>query len=287
MAPKAAAPPKPAEAAPEAAPETPVSTSNERPAPMQPEMSIAYLQHLAEVVKWFDSQIAQASGQGAAAKKAVRERIAGEVKSKSDAVLQKIGDAFGTVDDRVLVGVLNDLDTLLTGLKERADKIVTEEQGKTKGSASGDTEGLKEQRKKTRVAFDSLKNLLEGTMDLDTSSVVLPKRGGGGTGKKGTRTKSSGFDFFIEGKAQSESQNTFSGTAFYAVKGGTGTIKEAEARQSAYLKEVLVKNGIPENPKDWPDTWTVKLPNGKVVSAKKRPPAPVEEASETETPANA
>lgn len=264
-------------------------------AQMTPAMTLEYLQFLADQVKGLDSSISQASGQGAAAKKAIREKITGEVKADADKIVGELSKKFEKVSDRVLVGVLELLDSVTTALKERADKIVSEEQAAAKGEVSGNTEELRDRRKKAVTAFNSLKNLLEDMAGVDTSSVSIPKRGGGGkkgTGTKRTRTK--GYDFYIDNKKLSDSQNTLSGVAFYAVKGGTGTIKEAEGQQSAYLKGVLAENKIAESPTEWGEGWKITLKNGKTVEARKRPPEPegegisdAEAEALAEVPANA
>lgn len=253
------------------------------------EVSLEQLKTFSKDISDLDAKLASASGQGAAAKKAIRERIAAEVATDATKLIGRISKALEETDDKTLVGVLVKLDELVAPLKERAEKVVTAEQESAKTESGESTDKMREDRKKLVLTFNALKTLLEEQLGIDTAEVPLPKRAGGGGkgGKRGPRGKTSGFNFSIDGKQMGDSQNSFSATAFYATKG----VKEAEGQQSAYLKSLVVAKYGEEFAKL--DEWEVNVPVGdgktKVVKAVRKP---VEATPETTTeptpePANA
>jgi len=243
--------------------------------------------HAAKITQ-IDSQIAAATGNDASVRKAVIEELATANSDQVNSVAGKIVEQLKKLDPAVLVGLQARVEEAFSGeLKALTDDVINSKM-KEKVGEGVDVNALKETRKAELDAFKALKTILD-SVGIDTSDVPEPKRSGGrssggGTVKSGKNKE--GYRFTLDGKDRPDSQNSFSSLAFYATEGlkvdpSTGDVVVREKGDegklgSKELKELLAKNGIKFGEQD---EWSLTLPNGKVIGARR------EAAAATDTPA--
>lgn len=216
----------------------------------------------------------------AGGKRAIANAIVDETKdSWEKPVTSVIASLTGISDDRVLVGSYTALvKALRESFNERVDKFLTEQkesQGTEVVQLSADEiSALTTQRRQLNEEFKALEQVLE-LFDMDTSNVPRPKKRTGSRGKRGPRVFSK-YVFSIDGTERTASQNSLSSIANTVCK-GEGFENDWK---SGDLRTFLSEQGIDlTNP---PDSFSVTLPNGKVLSAQKQEAGEDEEEEEDE-----
>lgn len=265
---------------------TDISTT-EAPSEAAPQRAIIELSSLAEIAQQIikvDSDLAAAQGNEAAMRQSVIDKVVAENKPAIDAVVQTLLPQFGGgvvngeqvpgLSPAVLVGVFYELPKAMgEEFSGQIDEIVGKKVADLAAGVKESVDPLKAMRKELVETFKAMESILKH-LHIDTSSVPLPKRSGGrpsgsgggrGSGKTGRNNEN--MRYFIDGKPQPASQNSLSSTNWYSSMGCAGTPEAPDRFTTAAFKEFLTANGVDFS--GAVDTWEVKLPNGKTVSARK------------------
>lgn len=232
-------------------------------------LDVTELEKLSAAISEIDTQISANSGNGAAMKRSLSERIATENASDIDPIVTQVVDMVQGLSPALIAGVMSKLpDALDENFNGEVNDFLDAEVKKITEGSTNDVAALREARKAKVEAFRAFKTVLD-TFGIDTASVVEPKRSAGRSASSGTPKlgkNKEGYRYFLDGKARPLSQNTISSVAF------TGTVK-CDTTEGAperwgvkQLKEFLVAQGV-----NWgvDDEWEVKLPNGSVASARR------------------
>lgn len=253
------------------------ATPTPAPENTQVVISLDALVNVGAEISSLDAKIAAASGNEAQVRKSITEGFATANTTVIDGILGKLLPNIAELDTDIIAGLLDRLPDALDEefgprVNERVDALVTEQ---TAGAQEG-LAGLKEARKSKVEASKALRFMLE-QFQIDTSSVPEPKRGGGRTPGSGGGSSASktgrnkeGYRYSMDGAKRPPSQNALSSLAFYATVGCAGTADKPERWSTAQMKEFIAAQGVvmgAEGVEGAQDTWTVTLPNGKVISA--------------------
>lgn len=251
------------------------------------------LENFGKQITDLDARIAAASGSDAAGKKAWIEKLISDNQSDVDGYASSIIEQIGTLDLPLLVGLVTKLEERMKAdLLPKVNEYVDTEYPKTK--TTEDVEGLRNTRKELIVQFKALRAVLD-SFGIPNDHIEDPKRSGGGgrpagsgggSGAKSGANKE-GYRYAIDGKDRPPSQNSFSSVAFYATNGVPEKLLR-EKPEFAELDADAQAAAVKALPKKWgaaelktfvkeqtgaefgsQDTWTVTLPNGKVVSARR------------------
>lgn len=240
------------------------------------QISAEELSGLAEQIAKLDTKIASASGSDTAARKAFIEELITKNADRVDGTVTGLIEQLAEVDIAVLVGLVTRLEERMKAeLTPKVDAYVDVEFPKTQTGTKEEVGALREARKELLTQFKALREVLN-TFKIDTSGIPDPKRSGGGRpsgsgGGKGSKTgeNKEGYRYLIDGKGRPPSQNSFSSLAFYATIGVPAAVKDGTDRErwgAPELKDFLVKAGIKFGEDD---TWEAKLPNDRVVAARR------------------
>lgn len=248
-------------------------------------LDIDYLRQLGANVSRIDEQIAARSGSEGAIRNSVLNRHYASHSDQVDGLVNNLINQFkNAVPIEVMAGVLTRLpDALEENFSTPVDELIAGEVEKLKETAKGDTTALREQRKSALELFRSVRAILE-QIQVDVSSVPEPKRSGGGrpagggtsgASKKSGRNKQN-YRYYINGKQQPPSQNTFSAWVWYATMGCTTVDDKPDRWTAEKMREFLKENGITwgapgeiVDGKPADDTFEVELPNEKTVGARR------------------
>lgn len=247
--------------------------------------SVEGLQSILSQITDIDSQLAAKGGSEAQQRKAAIEAIASENADVIEKAVAQFVKALEKVEPGVVAGVLERFPTAVSEQFQTAiDGLVAEKIKAAAGTDDINPETLKATRKELAADFDSLKRLLVKALPDDSeqfaaaNALEVPKsrRSSTGTGTKKSGKNKEGYRYAIDGKDRPNSQNAFSSVAYYATE-GCPTPDGRERWTTDELKEFVAAQGVKFGEDD---TWSVTLPNNKVVSAKR-------EAAEEEAPEEA
>lgn len=258
----------------------------------QVSVSAETLENYGKQIAELDAKIASASGSDAAGKKAWIENLIAQNQSEVDGYATSIIEQVSELDLPLLVGLVTRLEERLKAdLAPKVETYVNEEYPKTK--TTEDAEALRNTRKELLVQFKALRAVLD-SFGIANAHVPDPKSrgggrpagsgGGGGAGSKSGANKE-GYRYFIDGNMETgagrrpRSQNSFSSVAFYATDNVPAKLAVSNGASEEDAKKLPKKWGAKEL-KDFVvketggefgslDTWTVTLPNGKTVSARR------------------
>lgn len=233
-------------------------------------VSLDQLEEIAKAITEIDTQITAASGSEAQVRKGIAQGLASENAEQVDGIVGQVLSQFETLDVPVLAGLLDRLeDSLKEKFNERINTYI-DERVKASGTGSDvDVAALREARKAKVESFRALKTILD-TFGVETESVPEPKRAAGrpagsGGGSKSGKNKE-GYQYSMDGKDRPPSQNSFSSLAYYATEGCAGTEDKPERWGAQQLKDFLKANGVNFGQDE---TFEVKLPNGRVIGARR------------------
>ena len=256
------------------------------------------LQEILNKITEIDTQVASASGSEAQQKKAAIERISAQNSDEVNKTVTKLIDALGKLAPGVIAGVLDRFETeATTQFGEQITELVNAEVANAKAEGGVDVDSLKNTRKELAADFDSLKRLLSKALPEGSEAATLvaglevPKRrsgGGGGTGKAKSGKNKEGYRYAIDGKDRPNSQNTLSAVTYYATE-KCPTPDGRERWTTDEFRTFLTEQGVNLGEDE---TFTVTLPNGKVVSGAKEQFAdddaePAAEGADASAPASA
>lgn len=236
-------------------------------------ISLDALVALGQEISILDTKIASASGSDTAAKKELVNQIIAENQERVETGTEQFITALQDVPTEVLVGLVAALeDRIKTEFGEKISAFVDERYANIADVSKEQVGALRETRKALATKFKALRGVLE-SFGQDTASVPDPKRSGGGrppgsttgSGSSKSGQNREGYRYSIDGKNRPASQNQFSSVAYYATEGCPND--EGLKRWGAdRLKAFLAENGVTlgEDPE-----WSVTLPNGKVVAARR------------------
>lgn len=248
-------------------------------------LSAEELASLAQRITEVDTKIASASGSDTAAKRAFVEQLISQNAETVDGMVSGLMEQLAKQDLAVLAGLIQRIEERIkSDLVPKVDEYVATEFPKTQTTSKEELEGLRNTRKELVTQFRALREVLN-TFKIPNEHVQEPKRSGGGrpVGSGGGSTKSGankeGYRYLIDGKPKPKSQNTFSSVAFYATNGCPAKVAQAAGEtDEAKLKALPSKWGADELKKFIGEqgvkfgedaTWEVRLPNDKVVSARR------------------
>lgn len=261
-------------------------------------ISVDQLQERANRITEIDSKIAAASGNDSQIRKALIEEMLSQNAEPVTSLYDSVIGQFKSLDGPVLVGLVAKLEEAMKGeLKTLTDSVV-DEKVKAQASTEGvDVNALKEQRKQEVELFRALYTMLD-SLGLDVSEIKEPKRSGGGRpagsggGKSGKNKE--GYRFSIDGKDRPDSQNSFSSLAYYATEGlkdpveAGGEITTAAEGEKSRLTSKALRTWLEQQGVKYgeQDTWEIKLPNGKVIGARRevQPETPAGDVTPEEAP---
>lgn len=226
-----------------------------------------------------DQQIGAASG----SEKAVRESVVSTIVTENSAAVKPVMDSFiqqlQNFPPAIQVAFMAMLeDTVNETVGAAMDALVDEKIASITAGVKENVEPLKDKRKDLVSKFQALRDVLD-MLDVDVSSVPEPKRSAGGTRtSRGTGNSTAKglnkdrYRFYIDDKAQPPSQNTRSAVVYHSTVGcapdGPNGKKERWGVEAFFdhLKTQGINYGPPG---EGDDTWSVTLPNGKRVSARR------------------
>lgn len=250
------------------------------------------LQEILTKIIEIDGQLAAASGSEAQQRKAAIERIASENSDEINKTVTKLVEAVAKLQPGVIAGVLDRFEEAASEkFQGVVDELITAELAKVTNEGGVNPDTLKSTRKELVADFDSLKRLLakalpegsEAQAGVVALEVPRSRRGSGaGSGKSKSGKNKEGYRYAIDGKDRPNSQNTLSAVTYYATEkcptpDGRERWTTEEFRN--FLSEQGVKLGEDES-------FTVNLPNGKVVSGVKEAFDDADEADDETTPDN-
>lgn len=248
-------------------------------------ISIDMLKEKQKVLSDIDSQINAATGNDAAARKAVIDGILATHAEAIDKTFQNLMNSLTQLPSDVFVGLLAKLEEASKGeLKTKVDAVV-DERVKANAGEAVDVDKLKEQRKAELEVFRALKVMLKslGTPQEELDTIEEPRRSGGGrTGSGGTTAKTGmnkeGYRYFMDGKGRPTSQNSFSSLAFYATNGldeaGNKVADGVKSKMSSKGLRAVVDAALAEQGLKFGEApqWEVTLNNGTKIGARKFDP---------------
>lgn len=226
-----------------------------------------------------DEKLDAASGSEAAGKRALANSLATE----NEAMWKKVADNLVTnlskiEDPSAMVGAFTGVvkslnDKFKTAADEYLAKEVANRQTDVVTISDEEMATLNSERKNLVDQFKALKNILD-MFDQDVSDIPEPKKRTGSRGKRGPRVLT-GFDFYIDGKARSASQNSLSSIA--------NTVCTELNWKTSDLRNFLTEKGIDlQNPGEG---FEVELPTDPAVTLKavKGEPQAADEEEDDET----
>lgn len=250
------------------------------------------LASLGKEIAEIDTRIGAASGSESAVRKRVAESFAVENAAEVEKIVDAIAAQLNKYELPVVIGVIDKLeDHLQDTFSGAADELIEERVKALTADSKEDVSGLREQRKQKNEMFKALRLLLEQQFGIDTKSVPDPKRGGGRPpgSSTGATPKKDGYNkewlrYSIDGKERPASQNSFSSVAYHATAGcptDDGTPRWGAKQLRTWLEEQGVKVGSAED--GGQDEWSVTLPNGKTLSARRLVEGEFPRATDEET----
>lgn len=232
-------------------------------------ISVSALQAIYDQIVEKDEQLAAASGSSEMGKRAYANTLVNEHGEQFEKFVNDIVTPITNVNDQpeLLVAVVTMLQNKIKeAFGKPVDEFLTkyvEENKKDQPEVSdAQVEELTKQAKELRKQYAVLRPTLE-MFGQDVSTVPEPKKMTGSRGPRGPRTLSS-FDYSVDGKPRSETQNSLSSIANTVFKdtpfGNTKALREELARQGLNLQEPA---------DEW--SYTVKVDDNKsvVISAVK------------------
>jgi hypothetical protein len=212
-------------------------------------------------IETIDQQLDAASGSESAGKRALVNALVAENenvwKKPADSLvnsLNKIEDvAIRTAAFHGVVKALND------SFKDQIEEFLAKEVEARKSDAvvvpPEEIETLSTSRKNLVEQYKALRNILE-MFGQDVTTVPEPKKRTGARGKRGPRVLQ-GYNYSIDGKERSASQNSLSSIA--------NTVCSDLGWKTVDLRNFLTEQGIDLT--DPPETFSVTLPNNHVLAA--------------------
>lgn len=244
---------------------------------------------LAKIEKMDETLDAQAGSEAAGKKKIATELVSSYEESWTD-IAGQVSKHLQSLDEEALVGVYTGIvRNLNETFGEQIDKFL-ETRMKERKTADAEKlseeqiEALMEERRNLVKYYGVIRVLLESS-DEDVSDIPEPKVRRGSVGKKGPRILST-FDYFVDGEALSDDDNSLTALA------------KKHNMKGSELKEHLEKNLVLEEgvesfklkKGEVPNYWTATLPDGKTLTAKRQAEfatedSAVEDEDENETDA--
>lgn len=259
--------------------------------PQKVALDLSALEDVAKEITALDTQISAASGSESAAKKALAQELATTHKDRVDEIVSKIIEQMNNLDLEIVIGIVDSLDDQVTEtFKPAIDELLDDRVAKTLAGSKEGLDKLKESRKAKLESFKALRVVLEG-FGFEVDQVPEPKRatrgtGGGSTGPKSAKNKE-GYQYLMDGKNRPPSQNSFSSLAYYATEGVPAKVNPDDNTPrwgTAQLRSALAEAGIKFGEDD---TWELKLPNDKVISARRFTPEELSEFDKADAAASA
>lgn len=253
-------------------------------------ISAEALESLGKQIDGLDTQISAATGSDTAAKKSFAEQIAEKHSGTADKLVNDLVEQLLAKPAEELVALVTRLeDSLKSKVSPKVQEWIDTEFPKTKTASPEDVGALRETRKGLLVQFKALREVLN-TFRIDNAHVADPKRSGGGRPAGSTNGSASaksgknkeGYRYSIDGKVRPKSQNSFSSVSYYATEGCPKATGEDGSRKrwgAEELKKFITENGVNFGADD---TFEVKLPNDKTVSARRINESDLIEWGETE-----
>lgn len=228
------------------------------------QISVSRLQEIFDEITVVDDKLAAATGSTEMGKRAYANSLVVEHGSEFESLIEQLVTGFGNVTDTPAI-LTAGVTAVQTALKDKFGKQIDEfltayvESNKSEAPEVSESEvdELTSQAKELRKQYNVLRPTLE-MFGLDPSSVPEPKKMTGSRGKRGPRTLSF-FDYSVDGKERSKTQNSLSSIA-------NTVFKDTEFGTTKALREELARQGLDlQNP---PETWsyTLALPDDKSVT---------------------
>lgn len=215
-------------------------------------VTVEELQSVYNEIDALDSQIAAASGSDAMGKRAYLNSLFNERQPSLQPFIDQVIMHLTTQlsdDPESLAAAVNGLDRAISdAFGKQVDELATKfvEANKTEAPAVSDEElsNLTNAARELRKRYNALRGVLD-MFGFDVSSVPEPKKLSGARGPRGPRTLSN-FNYFVDGKPRTESQNSLSSIS-------NTVFKDTPFREAKALREELARQGLDlQNP---PEEW--------------------------------
>jgi hypothetical protein len=222
-------------------------------------------------IQVIDEKIAAASGSQSAGKRAIANRLIEANQETVDQLVSQVAEYLKQLDDASLAGVFSGVvKNLSTQFDEKVNTYLTAEAEARKSEqpevSQEELTGLVTDRKRLSDEYKALRNILE-MFGSDVSGIPEPKKMTGARGPRGKRAISM-FQFAIDGANLSVAENSLSKVAEV---GGFEASEDSEGKKVTALKQLkaYLKENYEFDTSEPPDTFSFKLPNGKVFSGVK------------------
>jgi hypothetical protein len=228
---------------------------------VNPDQLRAVLKQIVEL----DEQLAAASGSDALGKRAYLNNLVETHKGNFEGFMNQVVEHLRTnlsENPEVLAAAVTGLDQAITkAFGEQVNKLASDyvEANKTE-TPEVSTEQITEwenQRRELTKRYHALRGVLE-MFEFDVSDIDEPKKMSGSRGPRGPRVLSN-FDYIVNGKPRTKSQNTLSSIA-------ATVFKDTKFSSAKTLREELARQGLDlKNP---PDEWEYDIAIGDDKSVK-------------------
>lgn len=235
-----------------------------------PEM---YRQRAAELQDMYD-RISQASGSKSAGKRAIANRLVEANQEAVNTVVEQISNYLSGLDDAALAGVFTGLTKQIeNSFSERVSNFLEAEAAASKTDAPpispDEVVKLSEEYKTGVKELGLLKSVLTMFGQADkVADIPEPKRMTGARGPRGKRALSQ----FIYSIGKDELPASEQSITKIAKAHGFEDQTDDEGKKitaASQLKNLILSRNNVEEPSELPETWSVKLPDNKVLNAVK------------------
>lgn len=226
-------------------------------------VSVEELQSVYDEIANLDDKIAAASGSDTMGKRAYLNSLFNDrqetLQPFIDQVINHLRTNLENPED--LAAAVTGLDKAINdafskSVDELATKYVEANKTETPQVSEDELNQLTNEARELRKKYNAMRGVLE-MFGFDVASVPEPKKMSGARGPRGPRTLSS-FNYHVDGKPRTESQNSLSSIA-------NTVFKDTPFSQTKALREELARQGLDlQNP---PDEWeyTISIGDGKSV----------------------
>lgn len=229
-------------------------------------VSVDELQAIYDQIDTLDNKIAAATGSESMGKRAYLNSLANEHQEAfSDFVGQVLAQIKNLESEPTqLAAVVTLLDKAISDsfgkvVEELATTYVNENKQDTPEVSDTEVADWTKDRKILSERYKALRGVLE-MFGFDVSVVPEPKKMTGSRGPRGPRTLSS-FNYFVDGKERSKTQNSLGSIA-------NTILKDTPYGNAKDLRNFLVEQGLDVN--NPPDEWAFDVPvgDGKTINIK-------------------